>query len=159
MYIYLIFFVDAKIWLQPSIQGDVPEARGVHTAVVVGDNLVLFGGSGNFNSESMQCNSYYNDVHTIKTGKDGDVMNYYIDQGLSQDLETGWPKLASVKYWGILFIKGDHNILRLQPKICTGELGYDGPLYDGFLHMTDDMLGPSPMHIKYSSYVYDRFCI
>ena len=41
----------------------------------------------------------------------------------------------------------------------TGELGYDRPLYDGFLHMTDDMLGPSPMHIKYSSYVYDRFCI
>ena len=40
-----------------------------------------------------------------------------------------------------------------------GELGYDGPLYDRFLHMTDDMLGPSPMHIKYSSYVYDRFCI
>ena len=34
----------------------------------------------------------------------------------------------------------------------TGELGYDGPLYDGFLHMTDDMLGPSPIHIKYSSY-------
>ena len=23
----------------------------------------------------------------------------------------------------------------------TGELGYDGPLYDRFLHMTDDMLG------------------
>ena len=35
----------------------------------------------------------------------------------------------------------------------TGELGYDGPLYDGFLHMTDDMLGLGPMHIKYSSYV------
>ena len=41
----------------------------------------------------------------------------------------------------------------------TGELGYDGPLYDGFLHMTDDMLGPSPMHNKYLSYVYDGFCI
>ena len=41
----------------------------------------------------------------------------------------------------------------------TGELGYDGPLYDGILHMTDDMLGPSPMNIKYSSYVYDGFCI
>ena len=41
----------------------------------------------------------------------------------------------------------------------TGELGYDGLLYDGILHMTDDMLGPSPIHIKYSSYVYDRFCI
>ena len=43
--------------------------------------------------------------------------------------------------------------------LITGELGYDGPLYDGFSHMTDDMLGPSPMHIKYSSYVYDGFCI
>ena len=41
----------------------------------------------------------------------------------------------------------------------TGELGYDEPLYDGFLHMTDDMLGPSPMHIKCSSYVYDGFRI
>ena len=41
----------------------------------------------------------------------------------------------------------------------TGELGYDGPLYDRFLHMTDYMLGPSLMHIKYLSYVYDRFCI
>ena len=42
---------------------------------------------------------------------------------------------------------------------CTGELGYDGLLYDRFLHMTDDMLGPSPMHIKHSSYVYDGFDI
>ena len=49
--------------------------------------------------------------------------------------------------------------LIMSPDGNTGELGYDGPLYDGFFHMTDDMLGPSPMHIKYSSYVYDRFCI
>ena len=35
----------------------------------------------------------------------------------------------------------------------TGELGYDGPLYDRFLSMTDNMLGPSPMHIKYVSYL------
>ena len=33
--------------------------------------------------------------------------------------------------------------------ITTGELGYDGPLYDRLLSMTDDMLGPSRMHIKY----------
>ena len=37
--------------------------------------------------------------------------------------------------------------------VYTVELGYDGPLYNRFLHMTDDMLGPSPMHIKYLSYV------
>ena len=37
----------------------------------------------------------------------------------------------------------------------TGELGYDRPLYGGLLSMTDDMLGPSPMHIKYGMcYMY-----
>ena len=41
----------------------------------------------------------------------------------------------------------------------TGELGYEGPLYDGLLAMTDNMLGPSSMQIKYVSYVYDGFCI
>ena len=41
----------------------------------------------------------------------------------------------------------------------TGELGYDGPLYDELLSITDDVLGPSPIHIKYLSYVYDGFCI
>ena len=61
------------------------------------------------------------------------------------------------------------NICMIRSVFCSKEcstsfciqvnLGYDGPLYDGFLHMTDEMLGPSPMHIKYSSYVYDRFCI
>ena len=56
--------------------------------------------------------------------------------------------IVSVMIWQIYKILYD-----------TGELGYDGPLYDRFLHMTDNMLGPSPMHIKYSSYVYDGFCI
>ena len=52
-----------------------------------------------------------------------------------------------------------HFVLAKVATSSTGELGYDGPLYNGFLHMTDDMLGPSQMHIKYSSYVYDGFCI
>ena len=47
----------------------------------------------------------------------------------------------------------------MTPPSNTGELGYDGPHVRRILHMTDDMLGPSPMHIKYSSYVYDGFCI
>ena len=36
-------------------------------------------------------------------------------QGLSQDLETGCPKLAIVKFMGVHIFKGDHNILRFQP--------------------------------------------
>ena len=31
-------------------------------------------------------------------------------QGLSQDLETGCPKLAIVKFLGVQTFKGDHNI-------------------------------------------------
>ena len=41
----------------------------------------------------------------------------------------------------------------------TGELGYDGPLYNRLLSMTYNMLGLSPTHIKYVSYVYDGLCI
>ena len=39
-------------------------------------------------------------------------------QGLSQDLETGCPKLAIVKFLGVQIFKGDHNILRNQPLRC-----------------------------------------
>ena len=35
-------------------------------------------------------------------------------QGLSQDLETGCPKLAIVKYLGGQIFKGVHNIPRFQ---------------------------------------------
>ena len=35
-------------------------------------------------------------------------------QGLSQDLETGCPKLAIVKSLGVQKFNGDHNTLRFQ---------------------------------------------
>ena len=38
-----------------------------------------------------------------------------ISQALSQDLETGCPKLAIVKFLGVQIFNGDHNILRFQP--------------------------------------------
>ena len=41
-------------------------------------------------------------------------LNYAL-QGLSQNLETGCPKLAIVKFLGVQIFKGDHNILRFQP--------------------------------------------
>ena len=34
------------------------------------------------------------------------------DHDPSQDFETGCPKLAIVKLFGVLFFKEDHNILR-----------------------------------------------
>ena len=40
--------------------------------------------------------------------------------------------------------------------IYTGELGYDTPLYDTFLHSTDDMLGPSIRHMYTMDFAYDE---
>ena len=56
-------------WLQPAVQGAIPEARGVHTATVVGDQLVLFGGSAEFNPGMNQCLKYFNDLHFMSTGR------------------------------------------------------------------------------------------
>ena len=58
-----------------------------------------------------------------------------------------------------MYIIRDWHLTIFTVRYNAGELGYDGPLYDRLLHKTDDMLGPSSMHIKYSSYVYDGFCI
>ena len=60
--------------------------------------------------------------------------------------------------WGMLRF-GALLGLFLDSVAHIGELGYDGPLCDRLLSMTYDMLGPSPMHIKYVSHVHDRFCI
>ena len=38
-----------------------------------------------------------------------------VEKGLSQDLETGSPKLATVEYLGVEIFNGDHNILEFQP--------------------------------------------
>ena len=59
------------------------------------------------------------------------------------------------KYTNLLDFKENFN----EFMIYTGELGYERPLYDRLLSMKNNMLGPSPMHIKYVSYVYDRFRI
>ena len=37
--------------------------------------------------------------------------------GLSQDVDTRCPKLAILKFWGVLFFKGDQNILGSQTSI------------------------------------------
>ena len=72
--------------------------------------------------------------------------------------------LMKQSHWDLQYLMYYRKIIRnVNDKLYlarsnTGELGYDGPLYDGFPFMTDAMLGPSPMHIKYVSYVYDGSC-
>ena len=80
----------------------------------------------------------------------------YIMRRIRSLKESSWFKCWRVCQTDTHYVR---RVVSIWFCVCTGELGYDGPLYDEFLHMTDDMLGPSPIHIKYSSYVYDGFCI
>lgn len=60
-----IFDTETNEWLQPSTSGNKPSGRGVHTATLVGDQFVLYGGSSDFDGKAMQCQEYYGDVHLI----------------------------------------------------------------------------------------------
>lgn len=65
---YLFVFSETFQWFQPKVTGDIPEGRGQHSAAVVGDKLVLFGGSSQFNPEMMGCNKFYGDTYVLSTG-------------------------------------------------------------------------------------------
>ncbi|KAL5004600.1 hypothetical protein ScPMuIL_018056 [Solemya velum] len=58
-----------KEWLQPKVSGDIPPARGQHSVGVVGDSLVLYGGSGKFSPEIMQCQEFFSDVYILSTAE------------------------------------------------------------------------------------------
>ncbi|KAH9520447.1 kelch domain-containing protein 1 [Bulinus truncatus] len=61
-----VFDFDKKEWQPATVEGDKPAARGQHSAVAVGDSIFLFGGSGNFSPETMQCQTFYTDAFLIK---------------------------------------------------------------------------------------------
>ena len=84
-----------------------------------------------------------------------------IVEKILSNMENLVPDLSQQPPWqfSIRHLWGKLKFELIGVNINTGKLGYDEPLYDGPLHMTDHILCPSPMHIKYVSYVYDRFCI
>ena len=43
------------------------------------------------------------------------IDEHTVNQDLSQDLETGYPKLVISKFLGNLFLKGHHIKIRLKP--------------------------------------------
>lgn len=63
-----IFDTETKEWLQPKVTGDLPEGRGQHSVAVVGDKLVLYGGSGEFSPETMMCQKFFGDTYTLPVG-------------------------------------------------------------------------------------------
>ncbi|KAK3096994.1 hypothetical protein FSP39_005475, partial [Pinctada imbricata] len=62
-----IFDLETQEWLQPKVTGDVPSGRGQHSVAVVGDCLILHGGTSNFNKEIMQCQEFHSDTYYINS--------------------------------------------------------------------------------------------
>lgn len=62
-----VFDSASRQWLQPELLGSPPGGRGLHTATVVGDRLVVYGGSSQFNRETMQCGVHHNDLYLLPT--------------------------------------------------------------------------------------------
>lgn len=63
-----LFDFDTKSWSPACVVGDSPAGRGLHSTVAVGNKLLLFGGSGNFSPETMQCQTFFSDAYVIDTG-------------------------------------------------------------------------------------------
>ncbi|KAK3764256.1 hypothetical protein RRG08_033338, partial [Elysia crispata] len=61
-----IFDIEKKRWIPVKIEGDKPTARGQHCAVLVDDSLLVFGGSGSFSPETMQCQKFFTDAFLVK---------------------------------------------------------------------------------------------
>ncbi|XP_064608900.1 host cell factor 2-like [Liolophura sinensis] len=78
-----ILDTEKKEWLQPAVQGDIPLGRGLHSAVVAGNQLVVFGGSANIDPETNQCTDIFSDTYLVKTA---DILkgSSHSDQGASE---------------------------------------------------------------------------
>ncbi|XP_060569590.1 kelch domain-containing protein 1-like [Ruditapes philippinarum] len=61
-----IFDTETKEWMQPEVLGDTPEARGQHCVAVVGDKLVMYGGTSHFNTETMMCSKLHGDTYVLQ---------------------------------------------------------------------------------------------
>lgn len=60
-----IFDTETKQWLQPQLKDTAMSARGQHIAELIGQHLVVFGGTGQFSAETMQCQDFYTDTFII----------------------------------------------------------------------------------------------
>ena len=72
-----------------------------------------------FQERKLNSDSYYiyffSGDEKLKHIKQADVFYFNVNQGLSQDLETGCLNWAIVKYLGVQKFEGDNNILIFQP--------------------------------------------
>ncbi len=55
--------------MQPHLEGSRLAARGMHTVTLVGEQILVYGGSSDFDIETMQCQTYHKDMFTIDASK------------------------------------------------------------------------------------------
>lgn len=63
---FQVFDIETKRWTAVKVSGEKLAARGQHCAVCVDNSLIIFGGSGNFSTETMQCQTFFTDAYLIK---------------------------------------------------------------------------------------------
>ena len=56
----------------------------------------------------------FDNIHLLES-RTWHELHVVVTQGLTQDLENGCSKFATVRFLGILFFKGINSIFRLQP--------------------------------------------
>ncbi|XP_070205613.1 kelch domain-containing protein 1-like [Littorina saxatilis] len=60
-----LFDTETQQWLQPQMKGVAMTPRGQHVTVATGNTVVVFGGTGNFSPETMQCQQFYTDTFLV----------------------------------------------------------------------------------------------
>lgn len=56
--------------MKPAVvDGEPPTPRGLCTATVVGDQVLVFGGSSDFAPDTMQCLTYFAETYILKVGE------------------------------------------------------------------------------------------
>jgi len=73
----VLFIIESQRWLQPKMDGDAPPPRGSHVLAAVGDSIVMYGGSSDFNRNAGHCTKHLNDTFILQASK-YDVMYTFI---------------------------------------------------------------------------------
>ncbi|XP_048738343.1 kelch domain-containing protein 1-like [Ostrea edulis] len=63
-----MFNCESKSWSQVKQNGAVPEGRSQHSLGVVGDKVIMYGGTTDFSPEINACQKFFTDTHIFNAG-------------------------------------------------------------------------------------------
>ncbi|XP_061165639.1 kelch domain-containing protein 1-like [Saccostrea echinata] len=63
-----VFDCESKTWTQVKQNGTVPEGRSQQSLGVIGDKVIMYGGTADFCPEINACQRFFTDTYTFNTG-------------------------------------------------------------------------------------------